>query len=433
MKKKWLVFFTALFMVNVVCHAQQFTVAVSQFEARAGQSKDDAEGITELFIAELVANGGVRVVDRYNFDKMLAEMNFQDTDWADSNKVAQLGKALNANSIIRGKLMTLAGQIVISASILDINTAQILSSSTIQMTNIEEVFTKMNGLVKNMANNLKRPSQTNSNQVLTMAVSPFDIRSGLSADELEAVMELFIAELVSNSTTKVVDRNSFDKIKAEMNFQESDWADSNKVAQLGRALNANSVIRGTVTSLGGQTSVTSTILDINTAQILSSATMRFANKAEIFTAVYNFEWDMWLNLPANLRTTRTFVQIGSKGQAGGILFYDKGSYSNGWRFLEVAPANTEFRDNWDNANSRCRSLNVNGFTDWRLPDINELNLMYNNLAKKGLGGFIDGEYWSSSRDSRSSTQSWYKWLTREGYQSTNSMSSSKMVRAVRAF
>jgi TolB-like protein len=430
MNKKCLVFFIALLIVNVVCNAQQLTVAVSRFEARAGQSKDDAEGITELFIAELVANGGVRVVDRNSFDKMLAEMKFQDTDWADSNKVAQLGKALNANSIIRGKLMTLADQIVISASILDINTAQILSSSTIQMTNIEEVFIKMNGLVKNMTNNLQRPSQTNSSQVLTMAVSPFDIRSGLSTDELEVVMELFIAELVSNSTTKVVDRNSFDKIRVEMNFQDSDWADSNKVAQLGRALNANSVIRGTVMTLGGQTSVTSTILDINTAQILSSATMRFANKAEIFTAVYNFEWDMWLNLPANLRTTRTFVQIGGKGQAGGILFYDKGSYSNGWRFLEAAPPDTEFLATWNNANSGCRSLNVNGFTDWRLPNSNELDLMYKNLYQKGLGGFRNYPPYRSSTQGDGSTLSQD---FRNGRQEYGTGTGSWPVRAVRAF
>ena len=296
MKKKWLVFFTALLMVNVVCHAQQFTVAVSQFEARAGQTKDDAEGITELFIAELVANGNVRVVDRTSFDKIMAEMKFQDTDWADSNRVAQLGKALNANSIIRGKLMSLAGQTVISASILDINTAQILSSSTIQMANIDEVFTKMNGLVKTMANNLPRSSQPVSSQTLTMAVSQFDIRSGLSADQLEVVMELFIAQFVSGGA-KVVDRNSFDKIRAEMNFQDSDWADSNKVAQLGRALNANSIIRGTVTSLGGQISVTSTILDINTAQILSSATMRMGGVAEIFVKLPDFVKDLELNMP----------------------------------------------------------------------------------------------------------------------------------------
>lgn len=31
-------------------------------------------------------------------------------------------------------------------------------------------------------------------------------------------------------------------------------------------------------------------------------------------------------------------QIGETGPAGGTIFYDKGSYSNGWRYMEVAPS-----------------------------------------------------------------------------------------------
>jgi len=429
MKKKLLLVVIALLSVNFICQAQQLTVAVSRFEARNGQTKDDAEGITELFIAELVANGNVRVVDRNSFDKIMAEMQFQDTDWADRNKVAQLGKAMNANSIIRGKLMSLSDHTVISASILDINTAQILSSSTVQMANLEDVFTEIKGLVKTMANNLPRSSQPVSTQILTMAVSPFDIRGGLSADELEVVMELFIAQFVTGGA-KVVDRNSFDKIIAEMKFQDSDWADSNKVAQLGRALNANSIIRGTVTSLAGQISVTSTILDINTAQILSSATMRVQNKNQIFTNVPGFAFELKMNLPINLGGIGGAPKIGGKGQ-GGIVFYDKGIYSDGWRFLEAAPDNTEFnRVEWGayekdivtstlvgsgkrntelivamlrqlretgRAAQLCASLNFNGFADWFLPSRDELDLIYKNLKQKGLGGFSNTSYWSSSQ------------------------------------
>ena len=34
--------------------------------------------------------------------------------------------------------------------------------------------------------------------------------------------------------------------------------------------------------------------------------------------------------------------------------------------------------------------------DWRLPDKEELDMMYRNLHKKGLGDFIDEIYWSST-------------------------------------
>ncbi|MBU4491548.1 MAG: DUF1566 domain-containing protein [Euryarchaeota archaeon] len=125
--------------------------------------------------------------------------------------------------------------------------------------------------------------------------------------------------------------------------------------------------------------------------------------------------------------------IGDKGPAGGLIFYDKGSYSDGWRYLEAAPASTEWiKKEWGRygslvggtgkgigtgqhntniivawANSQgkkgyaaqlCDALVYGDYSDWFLPSKNELNLMYKNLKVKGVGGFADGRYWSSSED-----------------------------------
>jgi hypothetical protein len=130
--------------------------------------------------------------------------------------------------------------------------------------------------------------------------------------------------------------------------------------------------------------------------------------------------------------------IGKKGPAGGIIFYDKGSYSDGWQYLEAAPVSTEWTDKqwgsfgtliggtetgigsgksnttkiatWLNSHGEagkaaqlCDALVVenNGVTysDWFLPSKDELNLMYTNLGVFGVGGFVynlSSNYWSSS-------------------------------------
>jgi hypothetical protein len=83
------------------------------------------------------------------------------------------------------------------------------------------------------------------------------------------------------------------------------------------------------------------------------------------------------------------------GPAGGFVFYDKGSYSNGWRYLECAPENAG-TSIWADAEQLCAEYSHGGYDNgWRLPDIDELK---NLLAGGRSGMFNDGVYWSSSAD-----------------------------------
>jgi TolB-like protein len=306
-------------------------------------------------------------------------------------------------------------------------------------------------------------------QQLTVAVSTFEGRGGLSKDEADAITELFISALVSDGTVKVVDRKSFDTIMAEMKFQASDWTNSDKVAQLGKALNANSIIQGSVMTLAGQSAITTTILDLNTAQIISSSTLRMNGLNEVFDKLPAFVKDLMGNLPKP-RVTEEY-KIGQKGPAGGIVFFDKGDYSNGWQYLEAAPLELEFTATWGayrnsvqgtntavgtgkrntqfineflmntmketmKASQICNTLNFNGYRDWFLPSIDELALMYTNLKQKGLGNFSDNYYWSSSQYDYYGA--WYLNFARGSKSYGNSDSRDNKaytfsVRAVRAF
>jgi hypothetical protein len=140
--------------------------------------------------------------------------------------------------------------------------------------------------------------------------------------------------------------------------------------------------------------------------------------------------------------------IGDVGPAGGWIFYDKGSYSEGWRYLEAAPAagGEDARAPWI-APEQLQSQPVAGigtseligaghsntslivamieetgetppggafamsyeysvshagdtFDDWFLPSQEELLMMYSVLQNRAapIGGFQPGPYWSSSED-----------------------------------
>ena len=152
-----------------------------------------------------------------------------------------------------------------------------------------------------------------------------------------------------------------------------------------------------------------------------------------------------------------------KGPAGGVVFYDKGSVSDGWRFLEAAPSNTEFEAKWSSSyhdipgirtvigtgkqntqkivsdlNSKeltgtaaqlCINLNINGYSDWFLPSKDELNEMYK--MRSLIGGFQNSAYWSSSQYGIN-LGAWYQ-IFGSGSQGTYSRDKTLMVRAIRAF
>jgi hypothetical protein len=124
-------------------------------------------------------------------------------------------------------------------------------------------------------------------------------------------------------------------------------------------------------------------------------------------------------------------KVGDRGPAGGIIFYINSSATDGWRYLEAAPASTEWKGiAWSSSNANVKGTNVDigtgkqntqlivthslntgescraamlcdnltsgGYDDWFLPSKGELNLMFVYLQEAGIGGFKAEWYWSSS-------------------------------------
>ena len=121
-------------------------------------------------------------------------------------------------------------------------------------------------------------------------------------------------------------------------------------------------------------------------------------KKTIFLICLTFLFTICASVTSSYTQESHSYKVGDTGPAGGIVFYDKGDRSDGWQYLEAAPPDFEFQANWNSANQMCKLLNINGFTGWRLPNRDELSFMYLNLKRKGLGGFGDDSYWSSTEE-----------------------------------
>ena len=263
-------------------------------------------------------------------------------------------------------------------------------------------------------------------QLPYVAVSTFDITAGaVNSEEADAITELFIAEIVSTGKVNVVDRANFDKVVKEMKFQASDWSNKEKTVALGTAINANLVVRGQIIKLGSKMYLSSTIVDLKTAVVLSSSKKQFDSIDNIFDLLPTYTKDIVDVIYAPIMTElKKTLKIGDIGPGGGIVFYIEGT-----RALEVS-ANLGSHS-WKNALDVAKNYKGGGFSDWYLPTKEELNFIYKNLVKTGI--LNDTTYhWSSSEVDNNCA--WYQRFS-DGAPNIRQpkMYLSISVRAIRAF
>ena len=69
-----------------------------------GSNQDIGKGISDMLVDKLLKDGRYRLVERSALDKILAEQNFSNSDRADTNTAAKIGKVLGVDAIIIGSI-----------------------------------------------------------------------------------------------------------------------------------------------------------------------------------------------------------------------------------------------------------------------------------------------------------------------------------------
>jgi hypothetical protein len=212
--------------------------------------------------------------------------------------------------------------------------------------------------------------------------------------------------------------------------------------RIGHQLGAQSIVSGSLTNLGDAYRFRVKVINVETARIETQVSYDMGNDQRVTFLLQGSQQ----TAPAVATTTPTATagtgsrtlapaasakeyKIGDTGPAGGIVFYDKGYSSDGWRYLEAASRdigsggiqwsassvtvdktntvvgtgkqNSELIQKSGESISAAMAVlhySQGGYNDWFLPSRDELAFMYSNLKQKKLGGFSDDWYWSSSMD-----------------------------------
>ncbi|MCL1912121.1 MAG: DUF1566 domain-containing protein, partial [Leptospirales bacterium] len=118
-------------------------------------------------------------------------------------------------------------------------------------------------------------------------------------------------------------------------------------------------------------------------------------------------------------------EIGDKGPGDGIVFA-----VDGYTYYEVSHILGVY--NWNDAKREAANYRGGGFTDWRLPTLDELNNVYVNLVKSGKANLGSNWHWSSLEYSGYNDSAWGQHFG-EGQKWRGLKRDAFSVRAVRVF
>jgi TolB-like protein len=268
-----------------------------------------------------------------------------------------------------------------------------------------------------------------------------------------ALSEYIIDELIANTVNDriftVVDRRQLDTIRAELDFQYSGEVDDDTMQALGRMAGAQVIVSGAVSKIGDLYRLRVRALSVQSAAIEGQFNRNIPDGPTVAALVRSQATGYGESSARPVTATATkpvaaqavasapaapapapastpvvpvpvappapiTYKIGDTGPAGGFIFYDKGTSSGGWRYLEAAPAdlgkskwqsdprdvagtkdtigsgkqNTQLIGENGRAVLLCQQSSQGGFRDWFLPSKTELDLMYINLKMKDLGNFF---------------------------------------------
>lgn len=299
----------------------------------------------------------------------------------------------------------------------------------------------------------------------TVTIVPFAYQ-GISQGDAETFTEMFVSEYAGVTNSDVADRSNFDGIAEQHKFQLTDWSNNDKVAKLGKALNADKIICGRISVFGSAVTFTGRVIDVNSTKVLNSINWKGNSLESLLFGITNIAKELV-----------GAYYIGGKGPGGGIIFYeseagfvvrDADGIATTCHYLEASP--TELgKVSWCWCNGyygSCHIETLEGVGDgklnsqkivdahkditaqkcaaklcleystgttkageWYLPSKIELDLIYKNLVKMGI---IKSDAWHWSSSQGSNYTAWYQRFS-DGAQVNIYKSYFYCVRAVRAF
>lgn len=113
--------------------------------------------------------------------------------------------------------------------------------------------------------------------VLDFSISP----ASIGDDSAVILTELFQDVLVKAKAFNVIDRRRMESVLKELKLQQSGVTNADAAASLGKLLNAQEILMGTVRGLGSKRIVSVSMVDVETSKIIYSDTGQYQSEEDL--------------------------------------------------------------------------------------------------------------------------------------------------------
>ncbi len=286
---------------NVFSEAKYQTLGVLEFENKGGITKDQAELLTNTFIASLQKTNKYKIISRNEISKVMDEQDFQRSQkCSDSDCAVEFGKILGARYMITGQMGIVGKTFLTIIHLIDVQSSEEINtvdrSFKGEIDNLLGVMDESAKLIVNIPDSdqivqIQSPKDIDSikkniDKYKSLAVLDFEPKEGIDLSVCTLLMNSFIADLQFTEQFQIMSRTEIQKILSEQDFQFSEHcSDTDCAVKYGEIIGVRYIVTGQIGKIGNTYLVVVHLIDVSTSEEVKTLDRSYKGEVEQFLNV----------------------------------------------------------------------------------------------------------------------------------------------------
>ena len=242
-----------------------------------GGAEGEGETIANLFSNERTLRESFTVVLRTSaaLDAIAQEHKFQLSGLTDSDTIAGIGREINAAYVLSGSIRTLGHSNFMIVTVIEVESFEQVAGYYLMYHNIVDVMSEIPRITTSLINTTLTRKSSKQN---TLALRPFATLSGLNPQDAETLAQILAIDLLNNSNYAILPRTrTIQTAISELEYQTKGLTEEEGMAAIGRAVNAQFVLSGTISKVGEYSLFMAQILRVEDQSIIIGADKNYGD------------------------------------------------------------------------------------------------------------------------------------------------------------